>query len=124
MYKYVYYNANPRGRNVNDCTVRAVCLATNKTWDSAYEELSRFAQAQAIMPDEVRYIDEFLSRRYKKICGCKDNFKITVEEFGIQYPNGTYLITMNGHITCMIDGTVYDTFDPRDRYVWDAYRID
>ena len=29
-----------------------------------------------------------------------------------------------GHITCMIDGTVYDTFDPRDRYVWDAYRID
>ena len=50
---FKYYNANPRGRHVNDCTIRAISLATNRSWDETYEELSRFAQAQAIMPDDI-----------------------------------------------------------------------
>ena len=122
--KYQHYNANPRQRRVNDCTVRAISLATGRTWDQTFEELSKVAQAQAIMPDDVTYIDEYLERRFQKVCGCKDRIRITVGEVVNTHPQGTYLITMNGHITCMIDGTVYDTFDPRDRYVWDAYRID
>ncbi len=120
---FKYYNANPRNRKVNDCTVRAISLAEGKTWDKTYEELSDFAQAQAIMPDDVRYIDEYLDRKYEKICGCKNRFQITVGEFIKQNPYGIYLITMNGHITCCIDGCIYDTFDPSDRFVWGAYRV-
>jgi hypothetical protein len=30
---YQYYNNNPLGRHVNDCSVRAIALATNQTWD-------------------------------------------------------------------------------------------
>lgn len=119
---FKYYNANPRNRQVNDCTVRAISLATGRTWDQAYEELSKFAQAQAIMPDEIVYIDEYLSRRYNKICGCEGQ-SITVGEFVKRHPYGTFLITMAGHITCAINGIIYDTFDPSDRYVWDAYVI-
>jgi hypothetical protein len=40
---YKYYNANPLGRHVNDCTVRAISLATEKSWDETFEELSKFA---------------------------------------------------------------------------------
>lgn len=120
---FKYYNANPRGRRVNDCTVRAISLATGRTWDETFEELSKFAQAQAIMPDDVIYIDEYLERRFEKICGCKGNIKIPVGEFVRSHPNGIYLITMNGHITCSIDGCIYDTFNPKDRIVWDAYRV-
>ena len=119
-----YYNANPRGRNVNDCTVRAISLATNRSWDETYNELSKFAQAQAIMLDEVAYIDEYLERNFEKVCGCgKRNRKISVGEFVHENPVGMYLITMNGHITCAIDGHIYDTFDPSDKLVWDAYRV-
>lgn len=120
---FVYYNANPLGRKVNDCTVRAISLATDRSWDETYEELSVFAQEQAIMPDEVRYIDEYLERRFQKICGCKNNIKITVGEFAYYNPIGTYLITMNGHITCCIDGIIYDTFDPSNRLVWGIYKV-
>ena len=120
---FIYYNANPLGRRVNDCTVRAISLATNRTWDEAYEELSKYAQEQAIMPDEVTYIDEYLEKKYIKICGCKDNYRISVGDFVEQNPIGTYLITMNGHITCCIDGYIYDTFDPSDRLVWGAYKV-
>lgn len=34
---YVYYNNNPLGRQVSDCSVRAIALATERSWDSAYE---------------------------------------------------------------------------------------
>lgn len=119
---FKYYNANPRQRRVNDCTVRAISLATNKTWDETYQELSSFARSQAIMPDEVEYIDEYLDRHFKKLCGCKED-RITVREFVLDNPMGTYLITMSGHITCCIDGYIYDTFDPGDRFIWDAYEV-
>ena len=118
-----YYNANPLNRRVNDCTVRAIALATNKTWDSTYEELSKFAQAQAIMLDEVTYIDEYLERRFKKIYSHRNGLALTVGEFIENNPYGTYLITMNGHITCAVDGIIYDTFDPSARIVWDIYKV-
>lgn len=120
---FKYYNANPRNRRVNDCTVRAISLATGRSWDETFEELSKFAQAQAIMPDDVIYIDEYLERKFEKICGCKNNIKISVGDFVNTHKIGTYLITMNGHITCCIDGVVYDTFDPRDRLVWGIYKV-
>lgn len=118
-----YYNANPLGRRVNDCTVRAISLATERSWDETYEELSKFAQVQAIMLDETAYIDEYLERKFEKICGCKDNVKITVGDFVEKNPVGTYLITMNGHITCCIDGCIYDTFNPKDRIIWGIYKV-
>lgn len=120
---FQFYNANPLGRKVNDCTVRAISLATNSSWDQAYQKLSEFARAQGIMPDEVQYIDQYLERNFLKLCSDKNNFKFTVGEFVEDHPIGTYLITMNGHITCCIDGCIYDTFDPSKRHVWGAYLV-
>ena len=120
---YKYFNLNPLGRRVDDCTVRAIGLALGITWDEAFVYLSEYARARAIMPDEVQYIDQFLSERFPKICGCKDKSRITVGDFVKLNPVGTYLITMNGHITCCIDGCIYDTFNPSDRIVWDIYKV-
>ena len=118
-----YYNANPRHRNVNDCTVRAISLATGRSWDETYSELSDFAQSQAIMPDEILYIDEYLDRRYRKMSTYSESAPVTVGDFVNIHNEGIYLITMAGHITCAIDGCIYDTFDPSMRYVWDAYKV-
>lgn len=120
---FQYYNANPLGRRVNDCTVRAISLATNLSWDEAYDWLSLYAKSQAIMMDEVEYIDQFLDEHFIKMCGCKGQVKVTIDQFINSHPTGTYLITMNGHITCCIDGTIYDTFDPRDRIIWGIYEV-
>lgn len=117
-----YYNANPRQRKVNDCTVRAISRATGQTWDEAYDDLSNFAQVQCIMPDEVEYIDEFLERNFKRIYSSRKE-RITVNDFLEKNPKGTFLITMAGHITCAIDGCIYDTFDPSERYVWQVFEV-
>lgn len=36
---YSYFNPNPNGRNVSDCTVRAICKATGKDWGEVYLSL-------------------------------------------------------------------------------------
>ena len=119
---FKYHNANPLGRHVNDCTVRAISLATGSSWDETYQELGHFTRLQGIMPDDVVYIDDYLSHKFNRIC-CPNKVKMTVGDFIKMHPYGVYLITMNGHITCCIDGIVYDTFNPCDRLIWDAYKV-
>jgi hypothetical protein len=121
---FQYYNANPQKKKVDDCTVRAISLATNCSWDKAYIELSEFARAQCTMPNDVLYMDDYLERHFEKVCGCRDKKRITVSDFLKQHNIGVYLITMKGHITCAIDGIIYDIFDPSNNYIWDAYRVD
>ncbi len=120
---YKYYNANPLGLHVNDCTVRAYSLAAEISWDEAYRELSCYAQAERIMPDDVKYIDNFLLSRYSRVYNHDIEKSCSVKNFVQKHHQGVYLITMRGHITCCIDGCVYDTFNPLDRLVWDAYKI-
>ena len=104
-----YYNANVRGNNVNDCVVRAISKAENKTWDETYEELSEIAQFEGILLDDVNFVESYLDKRYKRAC----HYSKTVGEFLNEHPKGTYLITMQGHITVIINGVLYDTFDCR-----------
>jgi len=120
---FSYYNANPYGRLVNDCTVRAISLATGESWNDTYKELSDFARMQGSMFDDVMYIDSYLDIKFDKFYQRNNKRKLTVRQFTQEYPIGTFLITMRGHITCCIDGTIYDTFYPGDRLVWEAYKV-
>jgi len=36
---HIYYNPNPDGNRVGDCTVRALCKATGHDWDSGAETI-------------------------------------------------------------------------------------
>lgn len=121
MFKYL--NLNPKKRIVSDCTVRAFALAHNISWYKSYDILSAYAREQCIVIDDTSFIDDFLSDNYDYICyKCKGK-RITVQEISELYPRGTYLITMSGHITCMIDGDVYDIWDPSDKYAWRVWQI-
>lgn len=116
---YEYYNANVRDNQVNDCTIRAISLAEGKSWNETYEELSDIAQYHGILLDDVNFIEPLLDDRYERTC-----YNNTyVGDFAKQHPYGTFLITMNGHITCCIDGVIYDTFDCRDRIMWCSWEV-
>lgn len=121
MFKYL--NLNPKGRIVSDCTVRAFALAHNISWYKSYDILSAYARKQCIVIDDTSFIDDFLSENYDYICYKCKNEKITVGEVSELYPHGTYLITMSGHITCMIDGIIYDVWDCSDNYAWRIWKI-
>lgn len=116
---YRFYNSNARGRFVNDCVVRAMSVAENKSWDETYEKLSKIAQEQGILLDDVNFVERYLDERYKRTC----HYSKTVREFIEEHPRGKYLITMDGHITVAIDGFVYDTFDCTDRTMRCAWKV-
>ena len=116
---YKFYNANAKGIFTNDCVVRAVSLAENKTWNETYEELSKIAQDNGILLDDVEFVEPLLDSRYDRVC-YDDTF---VGEFIEDHPEGTYLVTMLGHITCIKDGILYDTFDCRNRLMKCAWEV-
>ena len=116
---YKFYNANSRGKFVNDCVVRAISVAERKDWDETYEELSDLAQEQGILLDDVNFVEPLLDSRYKRIC----TRNMTVGQFVDEHTYGTYLITMDGHITCCIKGTVIDIFDCRNRIMKCAWIV-
>lgn len=120
---YKYLNLNPKGRIVSDCTVRAIALAHNISWYKAYDILSEYAREQCIVIDDTTFIDDFLSDRYDYECLKCDGIKMKVGSFCYSHNKGIYLITMSGHITCMIDGIIYDIWDPRDKYAWRIWNV-
>lgn len=116
---YRFHNANSKGNFVNDCVVRAISVAEGKSWDTTYEELSDIAQQEGNLLDDVNFVESYLDKRYKRTPHCSR----TVGEFMEEYPKGIYLITMEGHITVVIDGVLYDTFDCRNRRMWCAWEV-
>jgi hypothetical protein len=75
---------------VQDCVVRAISVAESISSDEAYEKLSDIAQDEGILLDDVRFVENYLDNRYKRVC----HYSKTVGEFLKEFPNGTYLITM------------------------------
>lgn len=118
---YKYYNANPLGRIVNDCTVRAISLATERSWDDIYKELAEYSRLQGITFSEIEFINQYLAERYERYCDV--NRITTLQDFLNLNVPGRWLVTMSGHITCVIDGICYDTFDPSNRYIWCVYKV-
>lgn len=81
---------NPKGNNVDDCTVRAISVAEGISWDEAYYKLSNSARKLGLMMSSVPAIDYYLDKRYRRM----DYNVDTVGEFIETHPKGTYLITM------------------------------
>lgn len=117
---YKYYNANPLGNIESDCVVRAISKAEKESWDTTYAKLSKLAQREGKILDNMDFVEEYLDKKYKRAC----HYSKTIEEFMREHRIGTYLVTMEGHITCIIDGTLYDTFDCRKRRMWCAWKIE
>jgi hypothetical protein len=114
---YKYYNANVLNKYEDDCVVRAISCATDKSWDFVYDYLSDIAQEEGTLLDKKYFVINYLDRTYTPL----DGIRGTVGQVAGMFPKSTLLITMPGHIVCSKNGVIYDTFDCRERdveYAW------
>ena len=118
---YKYYNANIHGNFVNDCVIRAISTAEDKSWSEVYDDLSRIAKNNGILLDDANFVEPLLDYRYDRVMTYEDE---TVGDFIDRCDNGVYLITMPNHITTAINGVIYDTFDCRDRILRDVWKVE
>ena len=113
---YRYYNNNPHNRHIDDCSIRALSLLTNRSWNETYEELSYLANQDSLMMDSVVFLEDYLDDRYPREC----HYSKTIGEFA----NEKYAVSTNGHLTAIVNGYIMDTFDPSNRVMRCAWRID
>ena len=106
------YNANPNGKQVGDCTVRAISKATEQPWEDAYSGIALQGFLLADMPSANNVWGAYLKRkgfRRRMIPdSCPDCY--TVEDFCRDHPIGTFIVALHGHVIAVKDGDYYDTW--------------
>lgn len=124
MDNFEMYNPNPRNRRVGDCVVRAISKALGQSWDETFAgvclkafELSDMPSANNVWGAYLR--DKGFTRRILPD-DCVECY--TVEDFARDHPYGTYILAIAGHVVCVQDGVIYDTWDSRGEvpiYYWE-----
>lgn len=120
---WIYYQPNPCGRSVGDCSVRAISKALNITWEEAYNLICDAGYKMCDMPSSDSVWGAVLRSNgfYKTTIpnSCPDCY--TVEDFCIDNPVGVFVIGFGGHVATVVDGCLYDSWDSRNEipiYMW------
>lgn len=106
-------NPNPNGKYVGDCTVRAISIATDKSWDDVFFGLALQGLVLADMPSANSVTTAYLKnkgfRRRTIPETCPDCY--TIKDFCEDNPKGTYITGTGTHMVSVIDGDYYDSWD-------------
>lgn len=110
---YSFFNPNPCGKNAGDCTVRAIVKATGMEWGEIYLRLCIQGYLDGDMPSANacwgRYLRSIGYRRYIVPDTCPDCY--TLRDFAQEYSKGTYIVALSGHVVCVEDGEIWDSWD-------------
>lgn len=108
-----YYNPNPLGKNVDDCSIRAVSKALSLTWDEAFDILSGYGKAIGDLQNSNLAIDLALRNNgfVRDIIPNTCPFCYTTEDFCTDNPIGIFVLGFGYHVATVIDGDIYDSID-------------
>lgn len=116
---HINSNPNPKNSIVGDCVVRAIAIATGRSWQDVYMKLCLEGLTLADMPSSNRVWGEYLkSQGYIKTVipdTCPDCY--TVRDFCGEHFKGRFILGTGTHAVAVIDGNYYDTWDSGDEVV-------
>ena len=120
---WIKFQNNPAGRNVGDCSVRAVSVALGVDWETAYNLIADAGFNMADMPSSDSVWGAVLRQNgfYRKSIpdSCPDCY--TASDFAADHPRGVYVLGFGGHVATVIDGDLYDAWDSSQeipQFVW------
>lgn len=109
---YRKFNANPGGRIVGDCTIRAISLALDQEWDQTFMDLVKICRRVYDMPSSNAVWGKYLKKRGFVRYYLPEGY--TVKSFAKDHPNGTFICPVREHVVCIKNGDWYDTWDSGD----------
>jgi hypothetical protein len=121
---FIKVNLNPSGYKSSDCVIRAIVQSTNKTWLDVYHSLCDIGAAEYAMPNEKRVFEKYLNKlgfTKHAMPRFPDHTRFTVIEFAQYNPHGVFIISVAHHLTCVIDGILYDTWNCGGKSVGNYY---
>lgn len=118
-----YYNPNPTGRAVGDCSIRALTKALDTDWESAYLLAVMNGYAMGDMPSSDSVWGAVLRQNGFYRASIPDNCPdcYTAENFAEDHPRGVYVLGFGGHVATVKDGVLYDSWDSSreiPQYIW------
>lgn len=120
---WIRYNPSPTGRNVGDCSVRAVAKALKIDWETAYLMLCKAGYQMGDMPSSDSVWGAVLRQegfyRASIPSSCPDCY--TARDFCIDNPVGTFVLGFGGHVATVVDGDLYDSWNSSEcvpQFVW------
>lgn len=110
---WINYNPNPKNSAAIDCSVRALCKALDLDWDTAFlvlmakaYEMKNVPSANSVWGAVLR--DHGFSREILPNT-CPQCY--TLEQFCKDHPEGVFVVALDDHVACVIDGDVFDSWD-------------
>ena len=108
--RYRFLNLNPLGNVEEDCVTRAISLALEEDYSKISHKLYLIAdlydcQRLCVCCYKFLLDNIYQLQRIEEVQG------MTVNEFCQKHPKGTFLIRLNGHLTCVIDNVLYDLWN-------------
>lgn len=120
---FLMCNPNPKNARVGDCVIRALSIATGKTWEDTYTDLAVYGFMLCDMPSSNAvwgaYLKDSGYERNIVTDTCPDCY--TVKDFCRDNPSGTFILGTGTHVVAVIDGNYCDTWDSGDEvpiYYW------
>ena len=117
------FNNNPTGRSVGDCAVRAVSVALNTDWETAYAliAMNGYLMGDVISSNAVfgSVLRQHGFSRYSIKNTCPDCY--TIGDFADENQHGIYVVGTGNHVVTIKDGVVFDSWDSRSeipQYYW------
>lgn len=113
-----------RPKQKNDCTVRALSLVLDLSYDNVYEFLAsegrscskRFKLKEFLANEQVLSKIQSLTNfhvQWRAFQAVKGKPRMNPPQFTLDFPQGKYILKTAGHVFAVIDGTVFDTVLPR-----------
>lgn len=113
---YSYFNCNPKGNRVGDCVIRAISKALNMSWEDVYIDLTIQGYIMGDLLSSNAVWNAYLkSKGFKREIisnDCPECY--TINDFCEEYPKGVYVIGTGSHAVCVVDGTIFDTWQSGD----------
>jgi hypothetical protein len=127
MVNYIIESAGSPDSEKNDCTVRALAIATETPYIKAYAKLATagrkrnrgFHICKILKSGTVHFNHVFKKLKFRKA--------ITLQKFIQKYPTGTFYVQKYAHVFVIRDSVVLDTYRPgpytRITKAWEVTRL-
>lgn len=121
---YIHANPNPNGAYVEDCVVRAIAIATGRSWDDIFVHLCLQAFIMKNMPSVNNVWGTYLKSigfvSHPLPTNCPDCY--TIRDFCNENRNGIYILATGTHVVAVIDGNYCDAWDSGDEMPISVWR--
>ena len=120
---FKFYNPNPKGKLVGDCSVRAISYALNQSWDDTYLGLTAQGLAMGDMPSSNSVWGSYLYDNgfRREVIPNSCPYCYTVIDFCKDNPKGLFVLATGTHVVAVEDGSYFDSWDSGDEvpvYYW------